>query len=98
MKQSMKKPKIFISCVILVVVILSITQVIVSNSLSTTGFELGKIQDEMKRYQTENALLSERLLTESSLTHISSTAAQLGFVEAKNQVYLGTPLPLALKQ
>ena len=72
-------------------------QVIISNSLSTTGITLAKLEKELALYKKENILLQEKVLHISSLTHIASVASELGFVQEKSQVYLSTPLPLAVK-
>lgn len=83
---------LFLTCIILV---LSIVQVAVTNGISTTGMELDKMSNEIKEYKRENAILSEKLVEHSSLTHIASVAATLGFVEAKSQVFLNSVLPVA---
>lgn len=70
-------------------------QVFVSNRISTSGIELSEMQGQIKEYKTENYVLSEKLLTETSLVNIASVAAQIGFVEVKSKIYLSTPLPLA---
>lgn len=93
----MKKSLFFLQALIFFVVLLSILQVVVSNSLSTTGVTLGKLEDEINIYKRENQLLKEKLLSTSSLFYIASEAATLGFVEGKSQVFLSSPLPLAVK-
>lgn len=84
----MKKPILFIILIIGIVISLSIIQVSVSNSLSTTGLELAKIDNQITEYKKKNALLHEKLLTASSFTTIASQAAELGFIEAKSRVFL----------
>lgn len=94
----MKKPAFFITCIILIIIMLSIVQVIVSNNLSTTGIELAKYQEDINTYQKENTILHQELLEKSSYTYIASKAAELGFVEDKSRVYLTDPIPVAFKQ
>lgn len=94
----MKKPAFFITCIVLIIIMLSIVQVIVSNNLSTTGIELAKYQEEINRYHRENTVLHEEILEKSSYTFIASKAAELGFVEEKSRVYLTDPVPVAFKQ
>lgn len=94
----MKKPAFFITCLVFVILALSIIQVIVSNRLSTTGITLSNLEEETMYYDRQNSLLREKLLTVSSLTHIASTAGQLGFIENKSQIILTTSLPLAVRQ
>lgn len=92
------KPSILIKIVICFVAILSIVQIAVSNRLSTTGIVLGKMEDELRLYTEENSLLKEKVLLASSLIHLASSAAELGFVQEKSQMVLIQPLPLAIKQ
>lgn len=93
----MKKPIIFVTFLVLSILFLSVVQVVVSNSLSTSGLELAKMQKEIAVLQKENYILSEELLFESSLTRIASQAGELGFVDSKAEIYLSTPLPIAVK-
>ena len=94
----MKKPILIIAFFIISIISLWITQVVISNRLSTTGIELEKIQSEIAKYKKENTLLEEKVLEASSLMNISKKAESLGFVESKSQIYLTNPLPLALNQ
>lgn len=68
------------------------------NSISTTGIELSEIQAELTTYKKQNQILKERYLEASSLTNLEKRAEKLGFVEAKSQLYISAPLPLALNQ
>ncbi len=81
-----------------VILFLSVVQIVVSNMLSTTGPTLSKMQNQIHEYKRENTLLSEKLLFDTSLTTIASRAANLGFMEAKTQVYVRTVLPVAIKR
>ncbi len=94
----MKRPVFVIIFISLIIVILSIVQVSVANQISTTGSELVALQNKVNDYQRENTILHEQLLAAASFTTIADKAKQLGYVPAKSQVYLNTPLPLALKQ
>lgn len=93
----MKKPFFFIGFITLTIICLSIVQVVISNSLSTTGLDLAKIEKELHAYQRENDTLRQRVLIASSLTRIASVAGELGFTSKKFEVFLTTPLPLAVK-
>ena len=77
---------------------LGIAQVSLSNQLSTTGVELSQVQQKVDDFKRENTILEQQVLEASSFTNISDKAEKLGFVEAKTQVSLTAPLPLALKQ
>ncbi len=94
----MKKPVLIITFFIISIISLWITQVVISNRLSTTGIELEKIQSEIAKYKKENTLLEEKILQASSLMNISKKAKSLGFVESRSQIYLTNPLPLSLNQ
>ena len=91
----MKKPLILIGFNIVVILFLSLVQVVVANSISTTGIELEKMHEEIAVLQKKNALLHEEVLVASSLTNIASKAAELGFSEEKSPLVLSSPLPLA---
>jgi cell division protein FtsL len=93
----MKKPILFIALIITIIVGLSIVQVSVSNSLSTTGIELAKFEEQISAYKKENEQLSEQLLTVSSFDNIASKAADMGFVEEKKHIVYTNPLPIAAK-
>jgi hypothetical protein len=94
----MKKPILLLSGIIFIILSLSIVQVSVANSMSTTGVELSQLQKELAKYEKENKLLEERYLEAASLTNLDKQAKKIGFVESKSQEYLSTPLPLALNQ
>ena len=74
---------------------LSILHIIVSNRLSTAGVELDTVQKQLTFYRKQNLILQEDVLDNSSLFHIASAAATMGFVNEKSHVYLSAPLPLA---
>lgn len=92
----MKKPFLILGFLFTIIVILSLAHVVVSNSLSTTGIVLSKLQKQIDRYKKENSLLAENVLMQSSFTEIASRAAEMGFVHAKSHVYLSSPLPIAV--
>jgi len=94
----MKRHKITItSALFFIIILLSITQAFVSNRLSTSGIILGKIEDEIRYYKTENLSLAQEYFLVSSLSNIASRAANLGFIEGRSQFVLKTSLPFALK-
>ncbi len=94
----MRRPIQLIFIIFLVIVGLSVTRITVENSISTTGIELLKLQNTISSYKKENALISEKYLEDSALISLAKKANEKGFVNANNQVYLSTPLPLALNQ
>ena len=94
----MKKPVYLILFLFIVIIALSLVQVGLSNRISTAGAQLTQLEKSLMTYQKENIVLQEQFLEASSFTNLSKKAKKLGFVEAKSQIYLNTPLPLALKQ
>ena len=89
--------KNIITSIIFIIIVLSVVQVAVSNSLSTTGIVLSRFDRDVSYYAKENAALRETLLLTQSLTFVASKAATLGFIEEKSQIVIGTSLPVALK-
>lgn len=79
---------------ICLIAILLITQIVVSNMLSTTGVELDKLQFDIIKYQKENTLLREKVLADTSFRNVASAAAEMGFVDVKTNVYISNQLPI----
>lgn len=94
----MKKPFILIFTFVIIIIGLLILQVGLLNRLSTTGIELKNLQSQVANYKKENIILEEKILEASSLMNLSKEAKTLGFVNAKSQIYLSSPLPLAFRQ
>jgi hypothetical protein len=91
----MKKQRIVILGLTLVIFVLTVARVVVANGISTNGVVLADISEKNEKVSRENMLLKERLYKLSSLTHISSEAARLGFVTKTEYISLNSPLPLA---
>lgn len=88
----------FIGVLTVVLLVVScLVQISVSNSLTTEGIALSKIQDQIDATKKDNMLLAERVYTDSSYTHIASQAARVGFVEANSSIFISQPGPLALR-
>ena len=83
---------------VVTIIALSAVRVVISNSISTSGIALDKIDQALSFYKTQNIILRERLLSITSLEHISSRASEMGFEESKSSISLNKPLPLAIKQ
>lgn len=94
----MKRYKITIKLLILITLFLAITRVVVSNTISTSGVELGKINENIATLSLENSLISEKLFSESSLVMVASEAAKMGFTEGQEKLVLTNSLPIAAKQ
>lgn len=93
----MKKSIIFIGLNIVIIVVFSLIQVVAANSISTTGIELNKIQEEIADLKKNNAALSEQVLDQSSLTFIASKAASMGFGPSVSTLTISSPLPIAAR-
>jgi cell division protein FtsL len=94
----MKRPTYLLIFIITIIIGLSLAQIAISNTLSTNGRELAALEKEIDGYKKQNMLLNEQVLQASALTTIDAEAQKVGFVEADSQVYLSTPLPLALRE
>lgn len=94
----MKKPVILIVILILTIISLAIIRTYIANNIATSGVVLGELEQKISFMQTENALLSEKLYSQSSLANISSKAAGEGFLESKASIVVNSSLPVALKR
>lgn len=93
----MKKSSLIILLFLGVIILLSITQGIISNKLSTKGVVLRKIEEEIHYYKTRNNKLLEKLLSYSALTNLATRAARLGFERVGEQFVLNSGSSLAVK-
>lgn len=91
----MKKQKIVICGLTLIIFLLTVVRVVVANGISTNGVVLADISTKNEAVSKENMMLKEKLYKLSSLNHIASEAARLGFVAKANYISLDSPLPLA---
>lgn len=94
----MRKPALVIGFLAIVILALSVIKTFASNRISTSGQALFAIEDKINFYKIENALLSEKLYSLSSLTNLMSQANSSGFVKEKTSFVLTNPIPIALKQ
>lgn len=94
----MKRYTFTIKTLICLVLVLAIARVVVLNLISTSGVELGRINDKIAGYKLENSLLSEKLYSISSFAVIASEAAKLGFTQSAQNIVLTNSLPIAAKQ
>lgn len=94
----MKKSYIVIIFLLGLVATLTIANAVVQNMLSTSGIFVSKAEAEINSYKTQNAILSEELLTASSLTTITEKAEQSGFTNNDKLLVIGTSRSLAVNQ
>jgi cell division protein FtsL len=93
----MKKANILIIFLLGLIISLSIGKAVLQNTLSTSGIYVGRIEQEINSYKTENTILSEELLTASSLTNIMEKAQQSGFTTDNTLMTLNASRPLAVR-
>ncbi len=95
----MKKPVFIIIFLLGLIITLSIVKAVAYNRLSTSGVFVGKVEEEINFYKTQNAILSEELLASSSLMNVAAKAVKLGFTSEKSSLMvLKTSQPLAVKR
>ncbi len=83
---------------LLTIIGLFLVQIFVSNQLATSGVQINRIQEQISLLTKENQLLKEQIDQKTSLSFISSQAAQLGFDQTPSTIALHNPSPLALNQ
>lgn len=93
----MKKGYIMGIVIVFSLLVVTIVQIIVSNNLSTKGILLSGIDSSIDKYKKENMQLHEKILVLSSLTHIASVAASMGFLPEKDIVAINGAIPIAIK-
>lgn len=93
----MKKPVSVIVLLGFFVVLLLVARITLVNSISTTGFRLVDLQNQISTYKKENELLKEQYLVAASYTNLTTKAKQLGYVAVKSQIDLAVPLPMAMR-
>lgn len=93
----MKKHYAVIIFLLGLAIILSVAKAVLGNMLSTSGIFVSRAEQEINYYKTQNAVLSEKLLTASSLTDIAEKAEQSGFTSENTLMILKTSRPLAAK-
>lgn len=94
----MKKEFVIGIATMLILLSVTILQIIISNSLSTKGIALSGIEAEIDSYKKENMQLNEKILFSSSLTHVASAAAAMGFSPEKDVVDISGVVPIAIKE
>lgn len=92
------KKTIVVLFIAVIILLLSIAQAISSNTLSTSGILMSKLNKDLQIYKTENAKIREKILRQTSLNNIASKASELGFTESKSKLVVEKSLPLAIKQ
>lgn len=94
----MKIPVLVLVILFVTIAVLTGARSVVSSRITTSGLELGKIQDQTADYKTQNVILKEKIFSLSSLTHVSEAAENVGFVESKEAFAVTAARPIARRQ
>ncbi len=92
----MKKTYVLILILLGLIISLSALKAVLYNMLSTSGIFVSKAESEISYYKTQNVVLSESILTASSLTNVSKKAKELGFTDEHILMVLKTSKSLAV--
>lgn len=79
------------------VVILSLTQLVISHNLATTGEKVRQLELQADQLEEENATLTAEINKIGSLARITEEAQKLGLVKATRVLHLTPEIPVALK-
>ena len=72
-------------------------KLVVSNRLATFGQRLDQIEQEEIGLKKERYLFEEKIYQLSSLESVNERASELGFDRAREIVYYGREVPVALR-
>lgn len=89
--------KLILKFLIIATLFLAVGRVVVSNIISTSGVELGRINEEVVTIRTQNTSLEQELFSKSSLENLATEAAKLGFIDSNENFVLTNPLPIAAR-
>jgi hypothetical protein len=78
----------FALVVLIILLVVYGLEIKIKHDLSTTGFVLQEIEQEVEMVRAKNHTLKTQILQAQSLTVISTSAAELGFTEAQGSNYL----------
>lgn len=94
----MKAYSLIVKILFIIMLLLAGIRVVVSNSISTSGVALDRINEDVASVKTDNLLIEEKLLSLTSLNNVASEAAKLGFASNNDILIIANPLPIAAKQ
>ncbi|MBI2442572.1 MAG: hypothetical protein HYV40_01530 [Candidatus Levybacteria bacterium] len=94
----MKKLLFLFTGLLSIIIVLTITRAVVSNTLSTSGIDLNRLDDEIHTYKRETALMEEKLLHAAAYTTLQEEAKKRGYEQATSQIILSSPIPMALNR
>jgi len=82
---------------LLTILFLVVAQVILSNSLATSGAKLKTLDEKARQLELENQRLSSEIAQKVSLTDILAKAEEKGFIKNPEVVTLSKDESIALK-
>lgn len=91
------KYSLILKFLILLTLFLAVGRVVVSNLISTSGVELGRINEDVAFIKIQNDSLREELFSRESFGNIASEAAKMGFSDKETNFVLTSPLPIAAR-
>lgn len=92
---TMKALKLFLKSLPLWVIVLAITELVLSNELAAQGEYTSQLSAKIEELNSQNELLSQQVAYESSLTTIAQKAQAMELVEPTAQLTL-SPLDFSV--
>lgn len=87
-KEEGKFPRMYIFLVSIFLVILTLVEIWVSNTIIAYGGKFEKLSSLEKGLKMENRILENLIAANSSLLTIASKSAQLGFIDGQSIQYI----------
>jgi cell division protein FtsL len=93
----MKKINLVVLLLIVITLVLQGINIYLSNKIAANSINVSKMQENIDALNEKNQILEAKILDSTSLDHIASRAAQLGFAsDNKNYISLYSPLEVAI--
>lgn len=92
-KKSSKKRIVY--SLILVIICLSIANIVVSATVSSTGGDLRELEEQARNLRHENQLMEQKIVSTRSLTKLQYQAKELGFIEKPKMIMLSEDAKVA---
>ena len=93
----MKKINLVVLLLIITTLVLQGINIYLSNKIAANSINVSKMQENIDALNEKNQILEAKILDSTSLDHIASRAAQLGFAsDNKNYISLYSPLEVAI--
>lgn len=91
------KFRLLIKTLYFLVFILCALQIVVSNSLTTSGEKISKLYQETEKLRLENKILEENKAKLNSIFVLTALAEEKGFVKSTTTMVLSPMIPVAIK-